>query len=156
MKLNRLAVTLIAASIAVPLEAQTWTAAQQEIIQFAEGCWSSWQTKNWSSYAAACPADPSLRYWSMHEGVPNHGHRSWRPFSEAIWPRIDPFHHELRPIAVQIHGDVALYYFFATYSNADANQVVHTFTQHELAVLQRRNGRWILIGGAFDVFPAGN
>jgi hypothetical protein len=145
----------LAFSLPTTAVAQDWTSEQQEVIDFAEGCWTTWATEDWATYAQACPMDPDARYWDMNESVPNYGHRSWQRFSEAMWPNMDAPYYEHRPIAVQIFEDVATYYFFATYFNLDNEGVVSTFTQHELAVLQRRDGDWVLIGGAVLVFPQG-
>jgi hypothetical protein len=147
----------LALAVALPTTAaaQDWTTEQQEIIDFAEACWTSWATESWEAYAQACPMDPDARYWDMNESVPSYGHGSWERFAEAIWPHTDAEYYEHRPIAVKIFGDVATYYFFATYFNVDTDGVVSSFTLHELAVLQRRNGDWVLIGGAVTEFPRG-
>ena len=139
--------------LAQGLAAQTWSAEQQEIIDFGEACWTSWATESWDAYARACPADSGMRYWDMSQSVPALGHTSWRRWSEAMWPRMDPFHYEIRPISIQILGDVALYYFYATFNNEFADNRITTANHHELAVFQRRDGSWVLIGGATMTFP---
>ncbi len=146
---------LLAAALTVPATAQEWSPQQQEVIEFAHGCWTSWATESWSAYQQACPMDPGARYWDFTESVPTYGHESWKRWNDAMWPRMDALYYEHRPIAVQIFGDVATYYFFAVFGNTDSNGVVREFTQHEVAVLQRRNGNWILIGGAYEAFPKG-
>jgi hypothetical protein len=66
---------------------------------------------------------------------------------------MEAFHYEIRPISIQILGDVALYYFYANFSNELANSSITTANHHELAVFQRRDGSWTLIGGATMTFP---
>lgn len=144
---------LLATAIATPAAAQNWTAEQQEIIDFGHACWTTWATEDWGTYEQACPMDRGARYRDMAESVPSYGHRSWRPWSEAMWPHLDALHYEHRPIAVQVLGDVAMYYFFASYFNSDTKGDISTFTQHELAVFERRDAGWVLIGGAVRVFP---
>jgi hypothetical protein len=147
--------TLLAALVlfAPGVSAQTWSAEQQELIDFANACWTTWETEDWDAYARACPADPELQYWDMSQSVPALGHDSWRKWAEAMWPRMNPFHHEIRPITIQIMGDMALYYFYANFNNEFADGSLAAFNHHELAVFQRRNGRWILVGGATMTFP---
>lgn len=153
MRCALLFAVFLPAALATPIAAQDWTAEQQEIIDFGHRCWTTWAAEDWAAYERACPMDAGARYWDMNESVPSYGHQSWKGWNEAMWPHMEALHYEHRPIAVQFFGDVATYYFFATYFNSDSNGVISRFTQHELAVFQRRDGGWVLIGGAFTAFP---
>jgi len=149
-----LAVLAIAVSAPFTAEAQQWSPEQREVIDLVAVCWDSWGTEDWAAYEQACPSDPEQRYWWMDESVPDYGVNEWRRWAEAFFPRIvASIHYEHRPIGVQIFGDVALYQFWATWSQEDANGQVQTQAQHRLDVLQRRNGQWTLIGGAGTLAP---
>ena len=108
MRCSHILGLLLAAALPVSAAAQDWTNTQQEVIDFAEGCWTTWAAEDWATYAEACPMDPDARYWDMNQGVPDYGHRSWQGFSEAMWPHMEASHYEHRPIAVQIFGDVVI------------------------------------------------
>ena len=85
----------------------------------------------------------------MTESVPSYGPAEWKRWAEAFFPRIEAsVHFEQRPIAVQIFGDVALYQFWATSTQVDANGQVVTLNERHLDVLQRRSGQWVYVGGA--------
>lgn len=153
MRFALIPTVILAGVVSTPLMAQTWSPEQREIIDFADGCWSSWATEDWATYESACPGHPEGRYWDMNESLPSYGHRSWKGWAEAMWPHLDAVHHEIRPIAVQFFGDLALYYFFAAFSNVDTNGQVSTFTRRELAVLQRQGEGWVVVGGSWMTFP---
>ncbi len=135
-------------------QSQNWTAEQQGVIDAVTSCWESWGTENWDTYLDACPVDPNVRFWWMPEGTPDYGLDAWKAWADAFWPRIEALvHFEHRPLGVQIHGDVALYQFWASWSSVDANGQMQTMSQHRLDVMQMRDGRWMVIGGAGALAP---
>ena len=136
--------------------AQQWSSEQEETIDHVRACWEAWGQEDVNVWDGACLTDSGARNWWMVEGVPSYGPAEWKRWAEAFFPRIEALvHFEQRPIAVQIFGDVALYQFWATWTHVDANGQVVTMNERHLDVLQRRNGRWIFIGGAGAPVPQG-
>ena len=91
---------------------------------------------------------PASVSWWMNEGVPNYGPAEWKALREPIFSRIEALaHFEQRPIAVQVFGDTAIYQFWATWTQVDANGQHLTQTKTPLgrsSATQRRPGvhRW--------------
>ncbi|MCZ6755326.1 MAG: hypothetical protein O7E49_08440 [Gemmatimonadetes bacterium] len=149
MRTAILPAALLCFGLATPSSAQQWTPEQQSVIAATNGCWESWGTEDWDAYLAACPIDPGVRFWWMADGTPDYGLDSWKRWADAFWPRMEVLiHFEHRPLGVQIHGDVALYQFWASWSFVDGNGQEQTMSQHRMDVYQRRDGSWTLIGGA--------
>jgi hypothetical protein len=144
----------VALLMPLPTQAQQFTAEQQQVVDFIEHCWETWGTESWSAYERACRTDPTARFWWFAESVPNAGIAEWRRWAAAFWPRIESqVHYEIRPLTVQVFGDVALYYYWASWSHVDANGELQTMAQHRLEILQRRDGQWLWIGGSGGPAP---
>ena len=137
--------------LAVPSSGQTWTAEEQTLIDQVERCWVLWAEEDFDAYARGCPNDPAMRFWFMHEGMPNLGPNQWKEWAKANWPRYHFFYHEIRPVAIRTFGDVALYYYWVTYQMENPNGIVESASEVRLEVFQRRDGRWVGIGGAATI-----
>ena len=138
-----------AAIVPCTARAQQFTTEQQEVINFINQCWETWGTEDWAALEKTCTTDPGARFWWFAEAVPDGGIAEWKRWAGAFWPRMEAsIHYTHRPIAVDMMGDVALYYYWVTWTSADANGQVKTQTQRRLEVMQRRNGGWVWIGGS--------
>lgn len=147
--MRTLLLAVAASLIAAPTSAQQWTAEQRGVIDHVQACWEAWGEEDMSMWDGACLSDPGVRFWWMDESVPSYGPEGDKRWAEAFFPRIEAsIHFEHRPIGVQLFSDVAVYQYWATWTQADPNGQVVTQAQHRLDILQRRDGRWVFIGGA--------
>ena len=62
----KLAVIVIALHVLVPIDgrAQTWSPAEQEILDFTKSCWSLFAAKDFDTYEASCLHPDYTRWWS--------------------------------------------------------------------------------------------
>jgi hypothetical protein len=114
------AVALLALLVATPASSQNWTAEEQSVIDHVLACWDAWveavADETPDRWAAACPFDENAYWWFTAEGVPNNlglVYRNWDLIRERSDDWID-----LRPIRVNVFGDVAIIHFYA-YWNAE-------------------------------------
>lgn len=141
---------------APPLAAQQWTAEQQSLIDHVTRCWDAWvealADETPDRWVEACPNDERSHYWGTADGVPSSAKdvvRNWR-----IWRRIDEDWVSLRPVYVDIFGDVGIIHMYG-YWRAKTPDGTVTTEEKRTEVFQRRDGRWVLIGAqSTPVTPA--
>ena len=141
-------IVVAALSASAPL-AQQWTAEQQEVISLTQNCWEAWEEESTASIESACPDHPRAVGWATSEDVPSPGwsERNLDNWATAFFPRTEPLYMEIRPLAVEIFGDTALYHFWALWTEEGPNGEVTTWTRKQLDVWSRAEGRWQWIGG---------
>lgn len=127
--------------------AQQWSAEEQVIIDHAKRCWELWRLENVADWKAECPADTNIRFWWTAQSVPLHGTNEWEAWAQVFHPKVNEIFQAHRPVAVQFYGDIALYYYWGTWSWEDANGEVQTGEQHRLDIFQRRENQWWWVGG---------
>src|SRR5262245_9268603 len=102
--------TLSALVVAQRAGAQTWTPAQQEVLDHIDACWAAWaiSVEEWDR---VCHPSAQAVYWWATDGAP-------QPIAEHKRTYVKPAHTNFtarRPIAVQLEGDFAIVHFYAMY-----------------------------------------
>jgi hypothetical protein len=96
-----------------------------------------------------CQLSPGGRFHAL-AGWPGAPDRleTWRKTSDNDWntQRIEYGWYDLRPLTVQVPGDVAVVHFYAySASTAGGHQTIREEKRTE--IFRKINGRWALLGG---------
>ncbi|UCF19188.1 MAG: nuclear transport factor 2 family protein [Gemmatimonadota bacterium] len=142
-----LAVIALALACASPAQAQQWTAEQQEVLDFITGCWDAWvgalADETPDAFYETCRQDEDVLFWWTEDGAPNGKsavYRNWK-----YWRKVDVDWADMRPIAVNIFGDVAIVYLYG-YWIANTPDGPVTTEAKRTEVFQRRDQGWTFIG----------
>jgi hypothetical protein len=130
------------------LTAQQWTPEQQGLVDHITQCWDAWVKalgdETPEKFFAACPTDPRGHWWWTAEGAPaplvTTDQRNWH-----VIRRVDDDWVSLRPIYVDLFGDVGIVHLYGYWRARTADGTVTTEAKRT-EVFQRRDGRWVLIG----------
>ena len=127
--------------------AQTWTAEEQDVLNTIEMCWDAWmeavQQNDPEIWFAKCrPADNYSMWWDA--GTPE-GPRQIRRDWDSI-RQVDATWIDFRPVAVRIHGDVAIVQFYG-YWKANTPEGPATTEYKRTEVFRKVSGHWTFLGG---------
>jgi hypothetical protein len=139
-----------------PLAAQQWTPEQQSLIDHVTRCWDAWvedfADERPNRWLEACPNDERSHYWTTADGAPG----SWKDVVRNwhTWREVDEDWVSLRPLYVDIFGDVGIIHMYG-YWRAKVPDGTAITEEKRTEIFQRRSGRWVLIGGqSTPVTPA--
>jgi ketosteroid isomerase-like protein len=133
----------LAAVVAAPLHAQEWSAAQKDVWKSVENYWAldaKGDVEGFMSYF-----DPSYMGWEYGSPVPM-DRAAVKKFITQEYQMSKTLVYDIRPVAIQVHGDFAFadYYYTQIVKNADGKneQVKGRWTD----ILMKKGDRWVLIG----------
>ena len=144
--------------VAVLLQAaQSWSPAQQEIIEQIKRCNDAWvasiEQKRFEVYDAVCPATEQAVFWYTGRDVPvayKGSNGTWAMSSSlnraVSW-------RDLEPVTVQVDGDVAYAYYAVTWSFEPHSGPKSDNPSRRLTVFHKRNGRWLMSAGSIAAVP---
>jgi len=138
------------------LVAQEWTPEQQSLIDHVTQCWDAWvealADETPDRFFEACPTDERAHWWWTADGVPGSpkdDRRNWHVYRDT-----DEDWVSLRPVYVDIFGDVGIIHMYGYWRAKTAGGTVTTEAKRT-EVFQRRSGGWVLIGAqSTPVTPA--
>ena len=147
--MKRLSLILLLTAVTIPnaVFAQRWSAEQQEVLDHIRACWEAGNTRIYDNWVAVCKPVENRLWWNTSEGLPGNNEHG-RAATEAGWKtnNRETLWRDSRPLDVQIHGDVALVYFYALFGwTGDGG--IHTTEQKRLEVFRKVDGQWTTIGG---------
>jgi hypothetical protein len=136
---------------ATPVSAQSWSSEQQAVIDQITRCNDGWvesiAQKKFELYTSVCPEKADARYWYPRSATPT-------PYGgpDGVWIRSSGANRavswqDLKPITVQIDGDVALAYYAVTWTVVPMSGESRPNPSHRLTVFRRSNGKWLMAGG---------
>lgn len=147
--MRTLLLALVLTFSASAASAQEWTDDQRSLIDHVRQCWDTWvealADETPARFEAACPIDDRSHWWWTVEGSPaspEDWKRNWATVRET-----DVGWASLRPIYVDIFGDVGIIYMYGHWRARTAEGTVVTEARRA-EVFQRRDGQWVLIGAA--------
>jgi len=146
---SRLLWVILLACAPHPLSAQSWTAAEQEIIDLNQACWDAWASEDLNAVRRTCNEHADARGWWTAETAPQIGWfaKNAERWAAASTPRDTWVYWDIRPLSVRIFDNTALIHFWATHTHEDRQGRLTTQSQKHLNIWQRIDGRWTWIGG---------
>ena len=129
--------TVVLALFSPPVAAQAWSPQQEEVLAHVRACWDAWRTKDFDRWISVCRPAPDFAHWQTGQGAPQRI-ESWRKTAEHSWraTSIQYDWYDIRPLVVQISGDVAVVHFYGYFaSTVDAQQTVREGNANRAVVL---------------------
>ena len=153
MKRSALALTIVAVAVmALPSQtaAQKWTPDQQEVWQAVESLWKAWTSGDVAGYYNLVSDD--YRGWNNSMRFPT-SKAAHRPWSDHWHKDNKTVLYDMFPLAIDIHGDVAIVFFSfrVLLQDKDGEETVKKGRWTD--IYRKTEGRWLLIadhGGATD------
>jgi ketosteroid isomerase-like protein len=139
--------------------AQSWSADQQEIIDFIARCNDAWseslQRNDFERFAAACPESPDAVFWYTGGATPIRYSGDEGLWSVTAASGARSTWRDLAPTTVQIDGNLALIYYAVMWTVERPTGEVIDNPSRRMSVLRRENGEWRLLGGTVAaILPA--
>jgi ketosteroid isomerase-like protein len=136
--------------IAVPVAAGDWSAAQQEVWKNVDAYWAVLAKDDVDGFLGYMHDDYSG--WSLDSPVPESKATSAK-YLRFFVPRRTLEFYEITPLAIVIHGDVAVvhYYYMEVAKNSEGK--VRTEHGRWTDILVKQGDRWVLFadhGGATE------
>ena len=134
---------LCATFVTAPLFAQEWSAAQKEVWKNVEASWALYDQGNLEGFMAYF--HPDFRGWIYHAKLPN-DKATVRKFVEHGMKTSKTLVTDIQPVAIQIHGNVALVYYYYAVIEEDAEGKEEVSSGRWLEILKKQGDKWVLIG----------
>ena len=142
------------------LSAQTWSTAQQQVIDQVQTCFDNWwkatNANDLSVFLKACPCDEDFAVWSSVYGAPVGIDAVEGLFSQGVAaPSAEPPTVIIRPVRVKVAGDVAVIFYYLNVYQVDPESLFLNFNSAKRTTMLRRvSGKWQLVGDM--VVPEGS
>jgi len=134
---------LCATFVTAPLFAQEWSAAQKEVWKNVEAYWALYDQGNLEGFMTYIHAD--YRGWPYQATLPGNK-ATVRKFVKHDMKTSKTLVSNIQPAAIQIHGNVALvYYYFSVIAN-DAEGKEQRSRGRWLDILMKQGNKWVMIG----------
>ena len=146
---------LLAAMLALPLcgFSQTWSKKEQAFLDDFTKKWEQFCNKpsTWELWKTNVHPDDELAWWWTDEGMPKDLNAVKAMFQnfEKQGTVANNFH--LRPIKINIVGDVAMIWFYGYISLTDKAGNTSDWEDKRLEVFRRDGAGWKFLGGIADV-----
>lgn len=141
----------------LPAAAQQWDAEQLEVLEFMEGCWSAWTrtvaAHDQSEWTNECRPADDLHWWWGTDSVPENKTSLSRQFAWQVEHIERVVWWDVRPLVVNITGDVAIIMFFAEGSWIGTDGVPVDFRSNRLDLFRRDDTGWSFLGGMVQQLP---
>ena len=126
-----------------PLAAQEWSDAQKEVWKAIEADWALFADRNLEGHFNNL--HPDFLGWAYDQALPiDKASRS--KWAAHFYKTRTPIIHEIKPVGIKIHGNVAFahYYYVDVYKDAEDKQktVKGRFTD----ILIKEGDKWLFIG----------
>jgi len=133
----------LAVFVAAPVAAGDWSAAQQEVWKNVEAYWAMIAKGDVDGFLAYMHED--YAGWSLSSPVPESKATSAK-YLRFFATRGTTEFYDITPVAIVVHGDVAIVHYF--YYEVSKNAEGKTRTEHGrwTDVLIKQGDRWVLLG----------
>ena len=126
----------------VPVQAQTWSAAEKEVVQAIDDCITAYKEENLEAYMT-CLHDDYVGFIYGRPATTNKADA--RKGFPLTWANEDLVEWWTKPLAIRIVGDVAIihYYSYDVYLDKDGEEVQSRSRWTDIMVKQ--DGKWVWI-----------
>ncbi len=141
---TRIALAVLCATlVATPLFAQEWSAAQKEVWKNVEAYWAIYEQGNLEGFLTYF--HPDYRGWVYQATLPG-DKATVRKFVEHDMKTNKTLVSDIKPVAIQIHGNVALVYYYYAVIEEDAEGKEKSSSGRWLDIMKKQGDKWVLIG----------
>ena len=136
-------VVCLAVVASAPLQAQEWSAAQQDVWKSVEAYWAldaKGDVEGFMSYV-----DASYMGWSYDSPVPG-DKATMKKFITQEYQMYKTLVYDIKPVAIQVHGNFAFadYYYTLIVKNAEGK--TEDMKGRWTDILMKQGDRWVMIG----------
>ena len=138
-----LAVVCFTLLISMPLCAQEWSPAQKEVWKNVEAYNALYAQRDLEGFVAYF--HPDYRGWDYESALPM-DKASSRKFLEHAFKTTTTLVYDIKPVAIQIYGNVAFvhYYYTEVYKDVEGKQ--KSSSGRWTDILLKQGDRWLMIG----------
>lgn len=160
MNLIRMSLVLFLMTFSLAASAQRWTAEEQEILDFATSCWTSWEDavnkQDHEIWLESCLLTDDWAAWWTSDGALWTIEAEKRNFDNWV-QEIEHFHFEnLQPLDIRAYDDVALIWFYGISTVDDTGGNRTRYEDKRLEVYRKVDGRWRWTAGMISARDVGN
>jgi len=137
------ALWLVMITASVPLFAQEWSAAQKDVWKNVEAYWALYAQGDLEGFLAYVHTD--YRGWSYQGALPS-DKASTRKWLDHGMKTTKTLVHEVKPTAIQIHGNVAIVHYFYAVLEKDAEGKENGSSGRWTDILMKQGDKWVMIG----------
>lgn len=129
--------------ISMPLCAQEWSPAQKEVWKNVEAYNALYAQRDLEGFAAYF--HPDYRGWDYESALPM-DKASTRKFMEHSFKTTTTLVYDIKPVAIQIYGNVAFvhYYYTEVYKDVEGKQ--KNSSGRWTDILLKQGDKWLMIG----------
>jgi ketosteroid isomerase-like protein len=134
--------SLVAACAPCGVLAQQWSAEQQEVWQSVEAYTEAFAQGELDEFLSYFHED--FTGWNIGDAVPRNKAFVEKAVSQAFLSQQMLWYH-LTPLIIEVHGDVAVVHYYATWTRGGMDGTESTTTARWTDVLLKQGGRWVMI-----------
>ena len=140
----------VAAGLLLPAQAtaQSWTTAEQELVEAIETCWQRYKAdENPEAWASICGATAESPYWWTPETTPGVGLKWSQANNAAAFASEDLLAQDLRPIQIRLSGEFGVIWYHGIRTWRDQHGERYTASWRGMEVWLRTSTGWSFYGG---------
>jgi len=126
-----------------PMAAQQWSDAQKEVWKAIEAQWELWADRDLEGHFNTL--HPDFLGWDYENALPTNK-ESASKWAAHGFKTTTPIIHEITPVGIKIHGNVAFAHYYYTTVYNDANDKQKTERGRYTDILIKEGDRWLFIG----------
>jgi ketosteroid isomerase-like protein len=126
-----------------PLSAQEWSSEQKEVWKNVETYWGMWASRDLEGFMSYIHNDYSGWFHGSHLPSGKDASRKWIAHS---FSKSKVLVHDIRPLAIKIHGNVAIVHYVYADISQDSEGKEKMEQGRWTDILMKQGDRWVLIG----------
>lgn len=138
-----LAVVCFTLLISMPLCAQEWSPAQKEVWKNVEAYNALYAQRDFEGFVAYI--HPDYRGWDYESALPD-DKASTRKFMEHSFKTTKTLVYDIKPVAIQIYGNVAFVHHYYTELYKDVEGKQKNSSGRWTDILLKQGDKWLIIG----------
>ncbi len=137
------AIIVFTLAASAPLAAQEWSDAQKEVWKAIEADWALAADRNLEGRLNNL--HPDFLGWDYDQALPR-DKASWSKWAAHFYKTRTLIIHEIKPVGIKIHGNVAFAHYYYVTVSKDAEDKQKTEKGRYTDILIKEGGRWLFIG----------
>jgi ketosteroid isomerase-like protein len=138
-----LAVLCFVLLASTPVFAQEWSAAQKDVWKNVEAYWALYAQGDVEGFLAYFHTE--YRGWSNQDALPGTKAIA-RKFLSYGMKNTKTLVYDVRPVAIQIYGDIAFVHYYYTTIEKEVEGKAKTVSGRWTDILTKQGDKWVMIG----------